>query len=351
MANIIYSKMNVKNDAMYGKIDTPVKMCIEREADRQEQMRGVMKALYVTANSKRFAETILGQSDFGVFKMTPEGAGAENDSIEGTYKKEISFFQFMKEFAITQEMMEDAKFGIADEAKRRAQAFTRAYYKTQNNAAALALVNATAKSFKYAGADIDTTSYDALPLFHKAHKYVSDKMEKKTMSNRFCAENLFSSSDAFETALNVFGNIIRNYEDENGEVNGYCADTIILPGNCPKAEAAARRAVGNERAANGKFNDVNLAYGQYDIVIIPEWQVDPTKPKFALMSREANDNLQGNMFYNRVPLTIQSWVDHHTWNNIWSGRCRFGLGFGNHRHIALIEEGASVDGCTPVTLT
>jgi hypothetical protein len=54
-----------------------------------------------------------------------------------------------------------------------------------------------------------------------------------------------------------------------------------------------------------------------------------------IMSSEANKNLAGNMFFNRVPLTVTNWVDHHTGNYIWNGRCRFGVGFGNYKHIIL----------------
>jgi len=53
------------------------------------------------------------------------------------------------------------------------------------------------------------------------------------------------------------------------------------------------------------------------------------------MSSEANKNLCGNMLFNRVPLTITNWVDNHTGNYIWNGRCRFGVGFGTYKHILL----------------
>jgi hypothetical protein len=31
---------------------------------------------------------------------------------------------------------------------------------------------------------------------------------------------------------------------------------------------------------------------------------------------------------------------------MWSGRCRFGVGFGNYKHILLAVDGTSVDGAT-----
>ena len=66
-----------------------------------------------------------------------------------------------------------------------------------------------------------------------------------------------------------------------------------------------------------------------------------------IMSSEANKNLGGNMFFNRVPLTVSNWVDNHTGNYIWGGRCRFGVGFGTYKHIMLaVESSSAVSGAT-----
>ena len=66
---------------------------------------------------------------------------------------------------------------------------------------------------------------------------------------------------------------------------------------------------------------------------MPGWVAD--KDMCIVMSSEANKNLSGNMFFNRVPLTVTNWVDHHTGNYIWNGRCRFGVGFGTYKHMVL----------------
>jgi hypothetical protein len=72
---------------------------------------------------------------------------------------------------------------------------------------------------------------------------------------------------------------------------------------------------------------------------MPSWQA--SDDRFMLMSSEANKNLSGNMFFNRVPLTVSNWVDHHTGNYMWCGRCRFGVGFGTYKHILLAVDSAS----------
>lgn len=349
MAGIIYSKMVGKNDPVYGKIETPVKMLIENESNACEKRKSITKALYNVEKSHRFAETFLGQSDFDIFQTVKEGQGGENDNIETTYKKVIEHVTFMKEFSITKEMVEDAKFGIAVEGKDKAKNFVRAYYKTQNQLCERALVYATKPSFVYAKATFDLTAPDGKPLFSNDHTYFAEKMKKApAQSNRFCIKDFTSSTNAFETALGELSVRMRDYNDDNGDPMGYLADTIIIPGNMYKVESVAKKAVGSERTTGSDYNDINLQYGNWDIVVLPEWR--PANPAFMLMSREANHQLHGNNLFNRTKLEVSSWVDNHTKNLIWNGRARFGVGFAAWKHIMLCEQGESLTGCTPVTL-
>jgi hypothetical protein len=65
------------------------------------------------------------------------------------------------------------------------------------------------------------------------------------------------------------------------------------------------------------------------------------------MSSEANENLYGNMFYNRIPLDIRSNIDDHTRNYYVNGYCRFGVGFNTWKHIALaVSSDKEVTGAT-----
>jgi hypothetical protein len=335
---VIYGKLGGANNAAIGKIDTPIKMVIEHESDLCKKKDYILKYLFNVEKSKKFGETILGQSDFDSFMAVEEGQGAENDNIYETYKKFIEHIQFMKEFTITAEMMEDANYGVATDAKRRAENFTRAYYKTMSKLGSFALINGTASNAVFNRARVDLTTGDNLPLFHKAHAYHLDKLAGKTQSNRFYA-NFADDAAAFEKVLSAAANKLRNFKDENGEVLGYTADTIILPGNRPSLENIAKRCCGSEKITGTGNNDINVHYGNWDIIILPDWQTE--SDKFMIMSSDANKSLAGNMFFNRVPLTVNSWVDNHTGNYIWNGRCRFGVGFGSWKHIALVEASTS----------
>ena len=84
------------------------------------------------------------------------------------------------------------------------------------------------------------------------------------------------------------------------------------------------------------------------ILVLPDWS-SASADSFIIMSSEANRALGGNMFFNRIPLTVMSWEDYHTGNHMWNGRCRFGVGFGSYKHIMRFDycaKGATVSTAT-----
>ena len=353
---IIYSKSSGLNDAAIGKLETPIKMIIEHESDLLSKKGGSCASLFNIEKSNRFGETIIGGSEFDVFQYTPEGEAASGDGMYNTYQKFIEHIQFTKEFVITAEMMEDANFGVASDAKRRAENFVRAYYKTINKICESALINATDLHTEFAGATISLTSPDGMALFHNNHKWGISGQKTGNQSNYYYGDIFGKGSGnsreftttTFEESLYNLSTRLRNMLDENGQPLGYTADTIILPGNQPKIEAIAKKVCGSENIPGSNFNDINLHYGNWNIIVLPTWQADDKR--FMIMSSEANKNLSGNMFFNRIPLTVTNWVDHHTGNYIWNGRCRFGVGFGSYKHIMLaVDSESQVSGATQLT--
>ena len=339
---IIYDKASDNHNNALGRIETPIKMVIEHESDLLKKKGGICDALFNVEKSQRFGETIVGGNEFDVFSAVLEGDAAEQDSTLETYNKFIEHIQFMKEFVITAEMMEDAVYGIAADAKHRAENFARAYYKTINKVCEYSLINGTENTMTYSNATVMLTTGDGLPLFSKKHRVGGYYDGSTTQSNYFFGD-IFSKSDedgnripsceVFEDKLYALASKIRNMKDERGEPMGYTADTIIIPGNDPKLESIVRKVCGSYGATGGNYNDINLHYGNWNLVVLPSWA--PADRSIMVMSSEANKNLCGNMFFNRVPLTVTNWIDHHTGNYIWNGRCRFGVGFGSYKHILL----------------
>jgi len=344
MSNFTYSAMSGKNDPMFGKFEHPIKALIENESNICEKEKTILDFLFNVEKSNRYAETIMGESDFDTFMAKKEGQEAENDSVESTFKKTIEHIEFGKEFTITRKMADDAKFGMGTNMKNKPKKFVRAYYKTRVKIAAQALINGTKTEMTFNKAKVDLTTSDGLALFSNAHPYSTDKMKGKTQGNYFYG-NLTSDATVLEEQLGVLANKVRNFKDENGEVMGYVADVVVIPCNRPKLESLMKKVIGSERTAGSNNNDINTQYGNWTLVVLDGWET--TDDRFMVMSSEANENLLGNMFYNRVPLDITSDIDKHTRNYFWNGYCRFGVGFNTWKHIALaVHSTSAVTGAT-----
>lgn len=330
MSNFHYSAMSGKNDPMFGKFEHPIKALIENESNLCEKEKSILDVLFNVEKSNRYSETIMGESDFDTFMAKEEGQGAENDSVEKTYDKTISHIEFAKEFTITRKMADDAKFGMGANMKNKPKKFVRAYYKTRVKLAAQALINATKASFVFNKGTVDLTTGDKLPLFHNRHTYSTDKMKGKHQSNYFYGD-ISSDVTKFQKALAVLANKLRNFKDENGEIMGYTADTLIIPCNRPELEMMAKAVIGSERTTGSDYNDINTQYGNWTLVVLDYWEAD--KDEIMVMSSEANENLLGNMFFNRVKLDITNGIDPHTRNFFWNGYCRMGVGFASWKHM------------------
>ena len=334
---IIYAKNTNLNDAAIGKLETPLKMIIEHESDFCKKKGGILDSLFNIEKSNRFGESIVNSSEFNMFTATAEGESAAQDTIKETYYKFIEHIQFTKEFVISAEMMEDANYGVAADAKHRAENFVRAYYKTMNRICESALINGTEVNTEIAGATIDLTTGDGNPLFFNKHRWgVGNNAGEQSnyfYGSVFTSDGSYISAEVFEESLCALAGLMRNMKDENGDPMGYTADTIIIPGNNPKIESIVKKVCGSYGSVGNSNNDINLHYGNWNVILLPSWQ--PTDRRIMIMSSEANQNLAGNMFFNRVPLTVTNWVDNHTGNYIWNGRCRFGVGFGSYKHIIM----------------
>lgn len=331
-----------KNNPIIGKFENPIKMIIEEEANKWEKDREITKHLYNIENSNQFAETIMGESGFDDFEAVGEGNGAPNDTVGLTAPKTIYHHEFKKEFTISEKLMEDAKIGFPAEAGRRARDFTRAWFNTQNKIAEKALYEGMNASFAIGSESVDLKTADGQNLFSTAHAFTSSKKNKGatgTQSNYFKCTSTAAISDAasFKTAIEKAVLKMSAFKDENGESMGYTPDTIILPSNS-SLRFWVQEAVGSELVPGSSNNNINTQYGLWNVIILPHWLVGSGAVKFMLMSKEANEALRGNMFYNRAPLKIKNWIDNHTGNYIWGGRGRYGLGFGSWKHIAYIGD-------------
>ena len=220
MPEIIYAKSdeNYKNSpgsAVYGEYAHKIKMFISEESDRWDKEKDIVKKLFLVEKSNASGEAILGETNFGIFDDVAEGDKAPNDGVKPMKDKYITHHEFKKSFVITKTMMEDAKNGIAAEAKIRAKNFARAYCMTRNKMAAAALYNGRSATMSFAKGTYDLTTADGQPLFSTEHTFAN---VEGTQSNYFKAT--VTDTATLENALTAVAINLRNFKDENGEAMG-----------------------------------------------------------------------------------------------------------------------------------
>lgn len=326
------SGLSADENARIGKIVTPLRAYIERMSDNLREAGGPLEWLFNVETSRRFAETIVGGNEFGEFEMVPEGGSAPNDSFDELWKKVIYHEQFMKGFHITRTMMEDSNWSVTAEMEGRAGKFISAYYRTLHSIAQRLLIDATNGTTRYNGMNFDLTANDKKPLFAADHTYGT---EGDTQSNYFYAINANGPEANFlETVLAAGNAASMGMNDDNGVPMGYTFDTIILPANKVALTQGVKKAVGSESEANTSTNSINTQYGLWNVITLPQWKAD--RNEFMLMSKAANRDLMGNMFFKRSELEIIDRVDIPTFNLDFSSRFRIGAGFGNYRHISRV---------------
>lgn len=352
MSTIIYTKANstALEDGQNDLIESSVRLLMEKESETLSATPGICDLLFNVEDSQKYAETLVNHSEFGLFDAVNEGDGAAPLDAKELSRRMVEHIQFMGEFGISANMLEDATSGLAADSRRLVQSFIRSYYRTRNKIAELALANGTSVSFSYGDTTVDTTSPDGFPVFCSIHP-IGDSEEKQSNAYYKAREaDEAISAELVEKYLEQLSVIMRNMKDENGEVLGYEADTIIIPGNNYKLESAVRKAVSSVNTCGTSLNDSNLQYGKWKIIVLPHWKTP--LDSFIIMSSEANKALGGNMFFNRVPLTVKSWEDYHTGNRMWNGRCRLGVGFGSYKHMihfTSVENGVTVPGVSTLS--
>lgn len=321
---VIFSKISGENDGLWKDIERAL-MAIMQDTDSEKNNDDeIVKLLYTVKTSKKFAEKTTGLTEFSDFSIVGEGEAAPLDNIQEGFSKLITHHQFLKKFVCTAEMAEDMNL---DEMKLASANFMRAYKRSRANFASSALVQ-EGSTFSFGSSALDKTTGDGLGLFSTAHK--GKKSGVSTQSNVFT--NTFGADT---TMLNRLANTGRNFRNDSGEVQGYTFDTIIVPSNTPELEDTVKRIIRSDLLVGSDFNDVNTQKGLWKLVVNHRWQAGSGKNPYILMSSEANKELMGSVFFDRVGLKVMNDIDLDTHNLEWSGRCRFSAGFNNWRHVIL----------------
>lgn len=324
-----FSKSSGLNEGLYKDIDLRLTAIIQQTDKQNSKDDAVVNALFTVKQSKRYAEKVSSITSFSDFDIVAEGSAGPADDIREGFSKLIDHKQFIKGFSVTAEMAEDQQL---TEAKVAAANFVRAYKRSRANFATLALASEGA-DFAWGPNTLDKTTGDGKGLFSTDHP--GKKSGVAVQSNVFM--NAFGTDDIMLMRL---ANIGRNFLNDSGHTGGYDFDTVIIPGNCPSLERTVKAIIKSELQVGSDFNDVNISKNNYKLVVNHRWIAAVGSEPYMIMSSEANKELLGSVFYDRIPLRVIRDVITKTHSIEYSGRFRASAGFYNWRHIIL--GGASI---------
>ncbi len=314
---IKFAKNSGINDDLWKVNDQIVRAVLQDTDNEKNNDDELVNAIYNVEKSDKYAEKLSSLTEMGNFSIVDEGDAGIQDDIQQGFSKLIQHYQFIKKFTCTAEMNED---GDINSMKVAAANFVRAYKRTRAQYAS-DMLTTEGSTVNFGGKVLDKTTGDGKALFATDHPYVA---KAGTQSNVFT--NAFGTNSAM---LNRLANIGRNFKNASGNVMGYTFDTIIIPGNAPALEDTIRKIIKSDLTVGSNYNDINTQKGLWKLIIDHRWTVADNKAPYILMSSEANKELQGAMFYDRVPLTMKDWVDENTFDLNWSGRARMSVGFNN----------------------
>lgn len=329
MAEIIFSEASGLNDSIFGKSQEPIRAVIQRGVESFEEMSLVDK-IFNMESTKNFAEKYTSETSLGDFEDVGENGAYPKTGMQEGWSKVIEPTTWKSSFEVTQEMIEDAKFG---KIKSRAAVFTTSYNRTREKFAAGLLAGATGTTVTFNGKAYDTTSADGVAQFSTAHP-------SKTRGSKLTQSNLFKATFS-TTVMDAVQEAMQKFTDDDGNLLNVNPDTIIIPNSGP-LKRAVLAAVGSDLDPNSANNAINFQAGLWNVLV---WNYLPNsiggQPYFIMMDSRFKDDYIAAPWLDRVRLTVRSFIDHNTDANVFNGRARFGAGFNNWRFAALCGAGTS----------
>ncbi|MGM9636681.1 MAG: hypothetical protein ACI3YK_01700 [Eubacteriales bacterium] len=351
MSKITFSELSNAQDTRFGKLEAPLKMVMQQESDEMTKQKGYETTLFRQDDSDSFAGTFIVNDGYGMWESGVEGGTASLDYCNN--RKIIECNEYQKGVVITKKMLDDKSPHAQNlMANKMNKLFVDSYHKTKNRSMVKALVGGSlqgsdlidGKYIRFQNGLIDVTTADGQPLFSKYHTAGNKKLHGSfTQSNYFylgsaaseAALDSTSGSQQIALLLDRLTVAMRNMKDENGEPMEYMADTVIIPGDNFLLENLVRRALGSDKFAGTPLNDISTQYGTKTLIVLPEWTTtgEANRSQLMLMSSEAKDNLHGNQLLERVPMLVKNYEDNDTFNWVWNGYARWGVGFPTYKHI------------------
>lgn len=360
---VIYNIQEAVNNSAFNVLQEPIKMVLDKEMEAFEKTDFISK-IFVMKTSDKYREEYRTTTAMDNFRPTEDMEVAGLSDFEESYNKQFVFQTWTNSFVVSKQTVEDGMLSIAEiDAKKFIKSFprTRALYAARMLGAALGNTYADYKIDVNSGKGMDTVdgaiSGVKQQYFHKAHKTVQLKNGSTPIeqSNKFVANIDLTAVTAEEKLLDVIGqveSIMGTYKDDKGNIVPVVPTRIVI-GEDFALKDKLLRGLKSQYGSRMGDNGVNLYYGKWEVIVVPYLSdivgFRNTDHGMLLVSPDRNEEGMGAVFFDRIPLTVRSYMDDKTEANIVSGRARFGAGFGDFRAISYIHIAESDATATEIT--
>lgn len=332
MAGIVFSKASGVNNSIYGKSQEPIRLMVEQGVE-SFQAYSIVDNVFMMDETNNYAEKYTSETALGDFEAVGEGAAYPRNTFQEGYSKVIEPDEWKNSFEVTQQMIEDSKFG---KVKQRANQFTLSYNRGREKFASSFLNFGTTTSLAFGknNRTFDISAADGKALFATDHPSITGGTSAQS--------NYFGNAFSYD-ALSYVEEAMQKFTDDDGNILNVMPDTIIIPANA-RLKKQVFDVIGAEIGAPGTANNsFNVQFGRWNVIMSPYLTnaagITAGTDSWYLMDSTFNEAYAGLVWLERVALTIKSHIDENTDNNIFKARARYSAGPNNWRAFAKVNPG------------
>ena len=363
---IIFNIGESLKQSAFNILQEPIKMLMENEKEAFEK-ESFLSKVFVMKTTDKYQEEYRSSTAMDGFKPTEDLERPGLSDFQEGYGKIFRTQIWTNSFVVSKQTIEDNQMMSIN---AQAMGFIKSYGRTRERYGAAMLSGALSGVATFEGKAFDCKGGDTVNgevdnpskqlYFYKAHKPVKGAAGGVDQANRFCVapgkgfDAALTANKAEEYLLNVIGQVqtaMINYRDDKGNILCVNPDTLVIP-NFYAFKNALLTALKTQYTSAMGDNGVNLQYGNWNVVVSPYLNgltgFAETDYAFIMLDSKYNKEALGAVWFDRVPLTVKSYIDEPTEANVWAGRSRFGAGFNNFRamsYVSLKGEGSG-DGDT-----
>ena len=352
---IIFNIGESLKQSAFNILQEPIKMLMENEKEAFEK-ESFLSKVFVMKTTDKYQEEYRSSTAMDGFKPTEDLERPGLSDFQEGYGKIFRTQIWTNSFVVSKQTIEDNQMMSIN---AQAMGFIKSYGRTRERYGAAMLSGALSGSIDFEGKKFDCRGGDTKSgevddndkqvYFYKAHKPVAGTTGGVDQANRFCVapgkgfDAALAANKAEEYLLNVIGQVqtaMINYRDDKGNILCVNPDTLVIP-NYYGFKNALLTALKTQYTSAMGDNGVNLQYGNWNVVVSPYLNdlTGFTQADYSLVMIDSKYNKEalGAVWFDRVPLTVKSYIDEPTEANVWAGRSRFGVGFNNFRAMSYVS--------------